>query len=378
MMLLQEPRRDAGPVKNTPFIHIVLGVHQPRMDYLQKQLQSVLQQSHEHFHVHLCPDGPQGDLPGLIRLCDSDRITLHAGRQRRGIYTNFMRGLALALNASRADDDLFAFCDQDDLWHTEKLARQARELIKADASMVYCDARVIDADGEPIAPSLFAAEKRLPHQSLTDLIIANDVSGNAMLFNRNTALAAIRYAPVLARPGQKAILHDWWVALAARALGPTCYVPAAYLDYRRHAANVIGPSPERAQRRPWGTGVLSPAFREKSALHFAVRHVLAQRLRNMLAEHGAKPPDKPIHTGFEDVKGHGFDLLVKSVTLSRQGDCHRSQSLYMSFLGKAALNLQFLRASGGPGGITLLDAHCHELLRVNLGLEADSAFQLFE
>ncbi len=90
------------------------------------------------------------------------------------------------------ESDFFAYCDQDDVWHPAKLSRLAGFLIETKSELVYCDARVVDEQGQTIAPSLHQFESRdVPHGLLQHLLL-NAVSGMTALFTRRTAELAWR------------------------------------------------------------------------------------------------------------------------------------------------------------------------------------------
>ena len=134
------------------------------------------------------------------------------------------------------------FCDQDDIWHDDKIERQMklmRETEAGDASLpvlVHSDLEVVSSENRLIAPS-FAAYQGLNIQrnGFIELAISNLVTGCTALIN---AALARRALPI---PGE-AIMHDWWLALAASAFGKLVYSVEPTVRYRQHGANTIGAS----------------------------------------------------------------------------------------------------------------------------------------
>src|SRR5690606_41217773 len=67
-------------------------------------------------------------------------------RQRNPANLGYVRNFERALQ--RARGDLVFLCDQDDVWHPEKIARMAaRFLAEPELGLLHTDARLVDADG---------------------------------------------------------------------------------------------------------------------------------------------------------------------------------------------------------------------------------------
>ena len=72
-------------------------------------------------------------------------------------------------------------------------------------------------------------------RSLHSLLIQNNITGCTMMINRSLLdLAARQGLP------QHAVMHDWWFALIASALGEIGFVPQATVLYRQHQNNQVG------------------------------------------------------------------------------------------------------------------------------------------
>ena len=134
----------------------------------------------------------------------------------------------------------FLFCDQDDIWHDDKIERQMalmRQTEAGDASLpvlVHSDLEVVDAENRPIAPSFTAYQGlNIERNGFTGLAISNLVTGCTALINRALARRALPIPP-------EAIMHDWWLALAASAFGKLAYSAEPTVRYRQHDANTIG------------------------------------------------------------------------------------------------------------------------------------------
>jgi len=138
--------------------------------------------------------------------------------------------------------EYFMFCDQDDVWSAQKLARQAAAMAALERVhgrhcplLVHSDLSLVGQELEPQHPSLMRCHLiRRPDQppALT-LLMQNHVVGCTVLMNR--ALLT------LATPLPTGVyMHDWWVALCARFAGVTQYLPEPLVAYRQHHQNQVG------------------------------------------------------------------------------------------------------------------------------------------
>lgn len=134
------------------------------------------------------------------------------------------------------------FADQDDVWLPHKLERQMSAMRELEAAcgrrmplLVHTDLTVVDARLRTLASSYRAAARvhHDPADPLGCLLVANHVTGCATLVNR-ALLAAATPLPAAA------LIHDWWTAQVAAALGRLHYLPESTLLYRQHGANTIG------------------------------------------------------------------------------------------------------------------------------------------
>ena len=265
-------------------VYIVMAVYRPDLEFLDEQIASVLRQSHPEFDLIVVPDGPDPELEARLEQLEGTRVRVFPQTHRVGIYRNFMRGLSLALWHSRSKRDVFAYCDQDDIWEPDKLARQCHELGDPNITMCYGNAKVVDEHGHHVDGSLFELEHRTPHRNFNELMIVNDVTGATMAFTKAVAWKAV-HGPAGDDGG---FLHDWWTALVAARMGKTVYLAEPLISYRRHHGNVIGPkqvdaAAPREKKRP----VLSRAYLRMCDREFSLRTELLRALDNTITRNHA-------------------------------------------------------------------------------------------
>lgn len=169
-----------------------------------------------------------------VDLRDGPRkIAAAAGRSidpRQPATVNF---LTIASDRS-IDAPYFAYCDQDDVWHPDKLERALawHATIPSGTPALYCSrTRLMDDAGMRIGMSPLFSEPPSFHNALVQSI----AGGNTMVFNR-----AAR--DLISEAGcTNVVAHDWWTyIMVSGAGGKVFYDPHPSIDYRQHTANLVG------------------------------------------------------------------------------------------------------------------------------------------
>jgi glycosyltransferase involved in cell wall biosynthesis len=200
--------------------------------FLPVQLASLEQQTHKNWRLYVSDDN-SSDATLTIIANFAQRVSQSVEVRRgpnRGPALNF---LSLATDPQIAGD-FFAFCDQDDVWHPDKLVRALNWIatIPSEVCAVYGSrTRLVDGSGRPFghAPRFSKAP------SFSNALVQSIAGANTMLFNPATKR-------LLERAGARAVVsHDWWAyQLVSGAGGIVHYDAVSSLDYRQHAENSIG------------------------------------------------------------------------------------------------------------------------------------------
>ncbi|WP_339760470.1 glycosyltransferase [uncultured Hoeflea sp.] len=206
--------------------------------YLGEQLASLQRQTRLPDELVVHDDASSDATAVLVRQIAARapfNIRLVQGTRNLGVNSAFQSALA------RCTGDVIFFCDQDDIWHPEKIAASLAALENAPgAGFVFCDAVQFDSiSGEP-GMSLWqlarftlrrrCAFRRDPLGVM--LTGGNFVYGMAAAFRR----ASIEpFLPITSDAA--GMTHDTWFALHAAALGvPGVALPRQLVHYRRHPA----------------------------------------------------------------------------------------------------------------------------------------------
>lgn len=226
---------DKQSVSEYPPVTVVLAVYNPTPEHLSEQLRSLRDQSYPIARlVAVIADRTS---VALVRDATADAgwsVDYVVPESETSSYRSFEIGLKRALEVSPSNA-LFSLCDQDDLWHPEKIEKSVVELLRTGASLVHTDARIL-ADGAIVGRSLFKRERRVNDDGARALLLRNSVTGMTTLFSREVAQASVPF------PAQSALFfhHDLWLALIASVLRGIARLSIPLVDYRQHAANVVG------------------------------------------------------------------------------------------------------------------------------------------
>ncbi|MDP5132519.1 MAG: glycosyltransferase [Paraglaciecola sp.] len=106
--------------------------------YLENTINTLLAQDYENFEILLINDGSTDSSAKLVDKLAAEHTNIRAFHKPNG-------GVAAARNfgIARAEGELIAFCDQDDLWFPNKLSKQVPLFLDEKVGLVFCGA-VID------------------------------------------------------------------------------------------------------------------------------------------------------------------------------------------------------------------------------------------
>lgn len=229
----------SGPA---PMVHILLATYRGER-FLDEQLASIAAQTHPVWSL-LISDDASNDR--TLAICHafaarhpkhSVRVVAGPGQRSTANFLHLMHTVE-----GFAESDLFAFCDQDDVWLPEKLARAVASLqtapLRGQQAALYCArTRLVDHRLKPLGTS------PLPPRPLGfgNALLQNVASGNTMVFNAPLLRLLRCIDPA------HAVLHDWTAYQAVTGCGGWMHFdPEPCLLYRQHDHNLIG-----SQGRSW-------------------------------------------------------------------------------------------------------------------------------
>lgn len=202
--------------------------------FLSAQLDSLESQLHRDWFLVASDDGSKDSTLAILKQYQArwpeGKLTIRTG-PGQGFCLNF---LSMACDSAiRAD--LYAFCDQDDVWLPTKLdtaIKNIQENQEDGAAYVYCGRTTyVDEKLKKIGCSPLFSFPR----TFRNALIQSIAGGNTMVFNRRTKDLLEKVGPV-DHPS-----HDWWLyQLTTGAGGDVFYDPVPQVLYRQHQDALVG------------------------------------------------------------------------------------------------------------------------------------------
>jgi hypothetical protein len=217
----------------TPGISVVLATYNGAA-HLEEQLTSLAAQTLPPLELVVSDDGSTDDTIAIVeRFAASAAFPVRIARnaQRLGYGGNFLSA------ASRAEGDLIAFCDQDDVWYPRKLEVARRELDRSGAALFVHVADVIDA-GSAVIGGFDQHIRGTAVRPAGSLPPWGVYYGFTMVFRREV-LEVLDETRRGRHPFEhEAVLsHDLWVYFVASSLFSVVEFDEPLAGYRQHGSN---------------------------------------------------------------------------------------------------------------------------------------------
>ena len=197
--------------------------------YLAQQLDSLTMSSIE-LDIYVNDDNSTDNTLKILKKF-SHKIKQVTERNYGSAAKNFIG----TLQSIKNDYDFYAFCDQDDIWHENKIELALDEISKKPQTepSLYCSrTKLVDENGRAIGYS--PNFKKIP--CFQNALVQSIAGGNTMLFNKRTKelLDCVDIS-------KKIVSHDWLTYLLVSSQNGYIYYDAIpHIEYRQHSKNIIG------------------------------------------------------------------------------------------------------------------------------------------
>jgi glycosyltransferase involved in cell wall biosynthesis len=207
--------------------------------FLSEQLESIAAQVKLPDELIICDDCSTDNTIDICRKfvgCAPFPVSIIVNDSRLGSTKNFEKAISLCRS------EIIALCDQDDIWHPQKLNRIAEVFHHDRVGAVSSDADLIDENSQPLGKTLWSSsqfslreqEKFESGQGLKVMLKHPVVAGTTM------GLRSEFRDLVLPIPPDH--IHDHWIALLIASISNVALIKDRLVQYRKHAAQQLGPS----------------------------------------------------------------------------------------------------------------------------------------
>lgn len=217
---------------NAPLISIIMAVYKPNEKWFREQLRSLNEQTYPSLELLICDDCPEFPVEEKIISENIVNFPFILVRNEKNMGSN----KAFERLTELAGGKYISYCDQDDVWHSDKVKKMVSVLERTGSPMVCSDLNIIDGNGKLIADSITKVRKRHVFREgeglAPQLLVSNFVTGCAMMMRADTAKRAV--------PFVDSLVHDQWLAICAATEGRIELIRESLIDYRQHEGNQTG------------------------------------------------------------------------------------------------------------------------------------------
>ena len=206
--------------------------------YLKEQLNSIFSQRYSNFDLIIHDDGSDDN---TIKIIDEymqkyNNIIIMNSPFFHDAKRSFIELLTFS---SEKNYEYFAYCDQDDVWKSDKLEKQISILKNNNCNrpfVVFSDMEVVNEKLTTISKSFVSYNKLHPSRlTWKELLFNNPGAGCSMAFNNKLANKIVSIKQI-----ENITMHDHWTLLVASIYGDIFYCEDKLILYRQHESNCVG------------------------------------------------------------------------------------------------------------------------------------------
>ncbi len=208
-------------MENLPLVSIALCTYNGER-FLVQQLNTLIAQTYKNIEIIAVDDSSTDSTYEILKAYAAKYPYFHIYRNEKNV--GFLKNFEIAMGYCKGE--LIALCDQDDLWHPQKIEKQVNAI--GDNMFIYHDSEFVNEDGAPINKKVSDIVNLYRGDSPEVFLFLSCVSGHAILMKKE----------LLAHTGSfEGYYHDWWLSYVATNVGSIDFLPECLVQYRQHTAN---------------------------------------------------------------------------------------------------------------------------------------------
>ena len=199
--------------------------------YISEQIKSVFEQKDVEVTLFIRDDGSTDNTRTILKKFENHEKCRIFYERNVGVVKSFFSLLVKAEGY-----DYYSFCDQDDVWESDKLKIAIETLKKCTGNykMYYSKTLPVDCNLIPLRQRNENPDEEHDF-NLRELMLRNNAIGCTMVINDKLRNKLISCLP------ENVIMHDHWIYIVTRALGgDVAYDRIPHVKYRQHDSNVVG------------------------------------------------------------------------------------------------------------------------------------------
>ena len=211
--------------------------------YLNEQIDSILAQDCEKrtgtkLKLLIRDDGSKDGTQKILKEYAEkhpETIEWYQG-ENKGVIKSFFE----LIEKSDNNATYYAFADQDDYWHKDKLSAGIKHIDKMSEEndtnenipLLYCcSPLLVDEELKELNNEM---TRKVKKPAFENAVVENIVTGCTIVMNKKLRNMVKAYQPDFT------VMHDWWFYLLASCYGKVYYDIEQHISYRQHGTNTVG------------------------------------------------------------------------------------------------------------------------------------------
>lgn len=197
--------------------------------YIKTQIDSILNQTYDNIQLLIRDDGSEDKTCEILMDYEENFSNI---KVIHGENVGVIKSFFCLLNICD-DSDYYAFCDQDDYWHKNKILKAINSIehVNKKIPILYsCNKFVCDENLNIIYTPNISAFK----PNFGNSLVQNIITGTTAVFNNDLKK--------MFREPRYCTMHDAWIYQIAACFGEIILDNNCYVYYRQHGNNVVGSS----------------------------------------------------------------------------------------------------------------------------------------
>ncbi|MGJ1317232.1 glycosyltransferase [Sphingobacterium spiritivorum] len=200
-----------------------------RFEYLKLTLESILAQTYTNFELIVVSDGYESDVKEYVKSLFESGYSIQYDFTEHCGYPARPRNLAL----KKCKGEYVAFCDDDDLWESDKLEKQIDVLDRNEDVVLCCTNRdEIDSNGHLLTKKSINYVPNYP--TFNKLLFTNFISYSSVLIRKSI----IEKSGVFIDDIKFRAVEDYHLWLRVAYYGKVYFLDEIMVHYRKHGGNI--------------------------------------------------------------------------------------------------------------------------------------------
>lgn len=212
-------------------IDIILATYNTKIEYLKKQIDSILAQTYQNIELIISDDNSsEKEVRETLKKYEEKdaRVKLYMQEKNIGYIKNFEFLL------EKAEAEYIMFCDHDDIWYENKVEESIKKLKRENVDLVYCNSTQINEKDEVIKKDYFKYKNVPLIKGKNKLAISRCIGiGCSQIITKQVRDKMLPFT-------EEVMAHDWLAAFIANENKGISYIEQPLFGYRLHNTNVFG------------------------------------------------------------------------------------------------------------------------------------------